>query len=167
MRSIALLTLCFAASFTSIAHSSECDRWVARIEEEEGGPQMMASICTDARNGDADAQHAVYVQCTTGDSLMIRYLPVTDERYPPGGNEEYQTRMRLAIDGKTFDLDARFESMDGAMAMDLQKRSPAVSALTGGQSLVVSDAGSDKLPAVTFPLAGAKKALETLIKTCE
>ena len=71
-----------------------------------------------------------------------------------------------SLDQQIFTEPARYEDMDGAMAMDTTVDAPLIGALMKQKQLVVSDAG-DKVPSTTFTLDGAREALETLIKACK
>jgi hypothetical protein len=163
MRLVSTLIFCLAGSS---ALAAQCDRWTAKMEEDEGGPRMMASICTQASSSTPEAQHDLFVQCGAPDSLMIRYLPFADASFPPGGNEEYQSKLEFSLDQEMFTLDARYESMDGAMVVDAQINSPFITTMMSQKAVMLSDVNSDKLPVATFTLKGAKAALEKLIKTC-
>lgn len=163
MRLVSTLLFCLIGSS---ALAQQCDRWTAKMEEDEGGPAMMATICTQASSSTPEAQHYLIVQCAGEDSLSIRYTPFTDGSYPPGGNEEYKSKMEFSLDQEMFTLDAGYESMDGAMAMGTEIKSPLVSTMMAQKEVTISDVNSDKVPAVTFTLKGAKKAFEKLIRTC-
>ena len=160
MRLVSTLFLCLLGSS---AFAEQCDRWTAKMEEDEGGPRMMAWVCTNAPEAQ---QHHLFFQCGTKDSLWIRYTPFTDESYPPGGNEEYKSKMKFSLDQEAFTLDAHYESMDGAMVMETEVKSAFVSVLTSQKHVTISDVNDAKLPAVTFSLKGSKKAFEKLIATC-
>jgi hypothetical protein len=163
MRLVSTLLFCLLGSS---ALAQQCDRWTASMEEDEGGPSMMASICAHASASTPEAQHDLFIQCGSKDSLSIRYMPFADESYPPGGNEEYKTKMTFSLGRETFTLDAHYEAMDGAMVMDTEIDAPFVKALTSGKQFMLSDIGNDTVPVATFTLNGAGKAFEKLIKTC-
>lgn len=163
MRLVSTLFLCL---LSSSALAQQCDHWEAGMEEDEGGPRMMASICAQASASTPEAQHALFVQCGSKDGLWIRYLPFADESYPPGGDEEYKTKMEFSLDQEMFTLDAHYEGMDGALVMETNIDTPFVGVLMGQKQVMLSDVNNDKVPVATFTLNGAKKALEKLIKTC-
>jgi hypothetical protein len=161
-----LATTLFLCLLGSAALAQQCDRWTAGMEEDEGGPRMMASVCAQASASDADAQHALLVTCAGKDALSLRYLPHADESYPPDGNEEYITKMKFVCDQEEFVHDARFEGMDGAMVIDTNVMTPFVRAMSSEGKVTLVDVNSDKVPIASFTLNGAKEALDTLIKTC-
>ena len=158
--------LLFSLIATS-AFAQQCDRWTAKMEEDEGGPLMMASICAQASASEPEAQHAILVQCAGKDALSIRYLPFADGSYPPGGDEEYKTKVAFSLNQEMFTLDAHFEGMDGALVMETDIKSPFVDVLMAQKDVTLADVNSDKVPVATFPLKGVKKAFDKLIKTCE
>lgn len=165
------MRLAFALAFCLLGSSAlaqECDKWKAGMEEDEGGPRMMASICTQATSSTSDPQqHYLFVQCGSTDSLSLRYMPFADGAYPPGGNEEYKTKMTYAIGDKSFAFDGHFEGMDGAMVTDTGSNPAFIDAIKTGKELRISDAAGTEVPAATFTLQGAGKALETLVGACE
>ncbi|WP_275785744.1 hypothetical protein [Pararhizobium gei] len=163
MRLTATLFFCLLGSS---ALAQPCERWEASMQEDEGGSRMTASICSQASVSVPEAQHDLFVQCGSKDSLWIRYLPFADESYPPGGNEEYQTKMEFSLDQEMFTLDAHYEGMDGAMVMETNIDKPFVSVLMSQKQFMLSDVNNDKVPVATFTLKGAKEAFEKLIKTC-
>ncbi|MGV3551929.1 hypothetical protein [Rhizobium sp.] len=165
MRLTATLLFCLLGGSSALA--MQCDRWTASMEEDEGGPRMMASICAQASSSVPEAQHALFFQCAGKDALSIRYLPFTSGDYPPGGNEEYKSKVEFSLNQEMFTLDAHFEGMDGALVMELDTKKASLNALMAQKKITLTDVNSDKVPSATFTLKGAKKALEKLIKTCE
>lgn len=164
MRLVSTLLFCLIGSS---ALAQQCDHWTAQMEEDEGGPVMMASICTQASSSAPEAQHAILVSCAGKDGLALRYLPFADESYPPDGNEEYKTKVKLSLGQEKFTLDANYEGMDGALAMVTDIKSPFVGALMAQKEFTISDPKSDKVPSATFPLKGVQEALVKLIETCQ
>jgi hypothetical protein len=148
------------------ALAEQCDRWDASMQEDEGGPQMMASICAKADASAPRPEHYMLVTCAGNDAFAIRYLPSIDMSYPPGGNEEYQTKMSISVGTEKFTLDGHFESMDGAIVVGTEAKSALFAALMSGKNFTISDLNEPKLPVVTFALKGSKPAFAKLIKTC-
>lgn len=162
MRLVASLVLSLLGS---PALAAGCDRWSAAMQEDEGGPVMTAQICVRASASPPEAEHILLVQCGGGGELAMRYLPFAQGDYPPGGNEEFETDMQFSLDGAQFTEAARFEGMDGAMAMATRIDGPLAEALKTGKQVTVSDPGG-KVPAATFTLAGSRGALEKLAAGC-
>jgi hypothetical protein len=164
MRLITTLIFCLLGSS---AMAQQCDRWTASMEEDEGGPRMLAAICARANSSKQNAQHDLFVECGAGNGVSIRFLPYAGEGYPPDGNQEYKTDVTFAVGQQTFALSAHYEDMDGALVMDADLDTPLVKALLSGKQVTLSDSKSDKVPAVTFPLKGVSKAFDKLMKTCQ
>jgi hypothetical protein len=144
------------------AYAAEnCKAWTAAVEEDEGGPVMAARICA----GTGDIVSQLSFQCGGKGELMIRYVPVAPDNYPPAGNGNFETDLEFSLDREMFTRHARYEDMDGAMATETEI-DPFVSTLMVQKKVDVADAAG-KVPSATFTLKGAKKALEKLIATCE
>ena len=144
------------------AYAAEsCNAWHASVEEDEGGPVMTARVCS----GTGDIVNELSFQCGAKGELMIRYIPVAPENYPPSGNGNFETDLEFSLDQEMFTRHARYEDMDGAMATET-KIDPFVSTLMIQKKVAVADANG-KVPGATFTLKGARKALEKLIATCE
>lgn len=163
MRFVSTIFLCLLGS-TAIA--AECDRWTASMEETEVGPLMTASTCVPASASNPNFRHEFFIQCAGEGSLWMRYIPFAEKDYPPSGDQGYETKLELALDQKVFTESARYEDMDGAMAMGTTVDAPLISAMMGQKQLILSDVNG-KVPSTTFSLNGAREALEKLIKACK
>ena len=163
MRFVPTLLFCLLGSGAAAA---ECDRWTASMQEEEVGPLMTAGICMPANSGNPDFRHELFIQCAGEGHLWIRYIPFVDEGYPPGGDQGYETEIKFSLGEEIFTEPARYEDMDGAMAMDTTVDAPLISAMMRQEQVLVSDT-KDKVPGTTFTLNGAAEALKALIKTCK
>jgi len=147
---------------SSPAYAGEnCKTWNASMEEDEGGPVMTARVCS----GIGDVVNELSFQCGSKGELMIRYIPVAPENYPPDGNGNFETDLEFSLDKEIFKRHARYEDMDGAMATET-RIDPFVSTLMIQEKVAVADI-TGKVPGATFTLNGARKALEKLIATCE
>lgn len=158
------ISMAFFCLLGSPVLAGECDRWTASIQEEEVGPLMTASICTRADK--PEFQHELFIQCAGEGNLWIRYIPFADEGYPPGGDQGFETRLEFSLGEEKFTEPARYEDMDGAMAMDTTVDAPLIAAMKNHNQLVLSDTRG-KVPGTTFTLDGAREALETLAKSCK
>ncbi|UVC11500.1 hypothetical protein IHQ71_13520 [Rhizobium sp. TH2] len=144
------------------AYAAEnCKAWTAAVEEDEGGPVMTARVCA----GSGDIVSQLSLQCGAKGELMIRYIPVAPDNYPPAGNGNFETDLEFSLDQEMFTRHARYEDMDGAMATETEIN-PFISTLMIQKKVDVADV-KGKVPSATFTLKGAKKALEKLIATCE
>ena len=163
MRFISTAFLCLLGGS---ALAGECDRWTAGMQEEEVGPLMTASICVQASASNPDFRHDLFIQCAGKGDLWMRYIPFAEGDYPPGGDQGYKTELQFSLDQKRFTEPARYEDMDGAMAMDTTVDAPLISAMMSQKQLILSDVNG-KVPSTTFPLNGAREALEKLIANCK
>jgi hypothetical protein len=141
------------------AIAAQCDHWTAKMEEDEGGSVMMANICAPV----GDAVHELFVRCGAPGELMVRFIPVAPAGYPPSQN--YQTEIEFSLDQEMFTRPARYEEMDGALAMDTKIDAPFVSVLQIQKEVMVSDTNG-KVPGATFTLKGSKAALAKVISSC-
>jgi hypothetical protein len=141
------------------AVAAQCDHWTAAMEEDEGGSVMMANICAPA----GKATHELIVQCGAPGELLVRFIPVAPTGFPPSQN--YQTEIEFSMDQEMFTRPARYEEMDGAMAMDTKIDAPFVSVLQTQKEVMISDT-TGKVPGATFTLKGSKAALAKVISAC-
>jgi hypothetical protein len=162
MRLVSTLFLCLLGT---AALAAECDRWEAAIQEEEVGPVMTASICAESTEGTPETRHYFLIQCAGQGSLWMRYLPFAEHNYPPGGDQGFNTDIKFSLGPDAFTEPARYEDMDGAMAMDTTVDAPLLSAMKREKQLIISER-NDKVPGVTVTLNGAREALDKLIKAC-
>lgn len=139
------------------AIAGECDQWTASMEEDEGGPVMMAQICTPAGKD----SHALLVTCGTPGQLSMRYLPAGFN--PP--SENLKADLKFSLGPEIFTRPAVYESMDGAMVAEVDIRSPFTQAIQAQKEMKLSNDGGT-IPGATFPLKGSSAALAKLIATC-
>lgn len=159
MRLTVTFALCLLAG-PVLAES--CDHWSASMEEDEGGPRMMASICS----GTGDNQSTLLVQCGAEGELNLRFLPAPALDYPPNaGTGNFEAELKFALDKKTFPHKGQFEEMDGAMAIYIPIRSPLVQGMMTGKNVAITDTDG-KMSATTFSLKNAGKALKKVIDAC-
>ena len=159
MRIAATLLLCLIGG---PALAASCDHWTASMEEDEGGPRMMASICTGA----GENEHTLLVQCGAEGELNIRFLPAPSISYPPNaGAGDFQADLKFMVDQNDYRHKGQYEDMDGAIAMDVAIKDPLVEAMMTHKDIVLADTDG-KLSAVTFKLQNARSALHKVINAC-
>lgn len=157
-----IFAACLLLMSATPAFAEDCKSWTAQMEEDEGGPVMMAHICKRVPKG----THDLIITCGGEDTLAVRYLAITGDNFPPNDGD-YSTDLEISAGQETFTQQAQFEAMDGALATSV-KRGAFVEVLGANQELLVQDLNSKgKVPETTFTLKGAKKALAKLVKTCE
>jgi len=143
------------------AAADECNHhWSAGMQEDEGGPVMMADICTATAGGTA----TLLVSCGEPGKLSARLLFNDSTAYAPT-DPEFKTKLEFAADDVKAPLEAHNEEMDGAMVVDIDRTSPLAAALTAKKALSIRDLGG-KVTAVNFSLAGSKSAFAKLTATC-
>ena len=159
MRLHATLLLCLLAG-PAIAES--CEHWTASMEEDEGGPRMMASICT----GPDASRNILLVQCAADGELNLRFLPGPAIDYPPNaGAGDLRAELKFTINQRSFRQTARYEDMDGAMAMYVPIKDDLIQAMMKQESVTLTDMGG-QFSAISFPLKNAGDALGRVIDAC-
>lgn len=149
-----------AAALATPALAADCEAWKAGIEQDEGGPTMVASICASNRPDDA-----LLLTCGGEDKIGLRFLPVTGDAFPPGGDMNYKSAFVFASGPLNAEITLRFEAMDGAMTATPRLDSDIVRILKSAGPLTVTDK-SGVLPAATFTLKGSSKAIGMVERAC-
>jgi len=123
------------------------------MEDDEGGPVMVASSC------DTDTEYGPVFRLMCGGEISIRYYGFEMEAdLPP-------TSLVLTSGGKSLDTDVVYEEMDGALASYVALTSPVISLLKTGDEIAVTLSGVE-LPSRTVSLAGSSAAIDKLISDC-
>ena len=128
--------------------------WTAQMEEDEGGPVMVASSC----ESDTESGPAFRLFCGN-----IRY---NGNGLGMGDNPPASSTLELTSGGKTLTADVLFEEMDGAFAAYVELDSPIVSLLKTGSEVGVTLKGTD-LPPRMVSLKGSTAAIDKLITACK
>ena len=155
--------LCAAALVVALAtptFAADCQAWRAGIEQDEGGPTMMASICAFNRPDDA-----LLLTCGGEDKIGLRFLPMTGDDFPPGGDMNYKSAFVFSSGPLNAEVTLHFEAMDGAMTATPRRDSDLVRILKSAGPLTITDR-SGVLPAVTFTLKGSSKAIGMVERAC-
>ena len=132
--------------------------WTAQLEEDEGGPVMVASV--EATPGEGELIPRLRLMCGGSDRVVLRYETPTEGAGPDSEadflfeNEISQVTKHLA-----------YEDMDGAFAGDFPLIDPIFDLLRTGADVTVS-ASTGNFPAQAFSLKGSSKAIAALLKTC-
>lgn len=134
------------------------ESWTAQMEDDEGGPAMVASIGAAPDHG---VTPMLRVMCAGEDGVMLRY-ETTADTVEPGSegdftfeNESTQVKMHM-----------QYEEMDGAFAAYFPPADPMIALLRTGDEVFVSDS-SGNYPAQTFQLKGSSKAIDAVLKSCK
>ncbi|WP_251727163.1 hypothetical protein [Pleomorphomonas sp. NRK KF1] len=153
-------TAMIAIVLATPALADDCDAWKAGIEQDEGGPAMTASICAADRPDDL-----LLITCGGENKLGLRFLPMTGDEYPPGGDMNHESKFVFASETLSAKVTLRYEAMDGAMTATPRRDSELVSVLKASGPMTVTDA-TGILPAATFSLKGSSRAIGRVERAC-
>ena len=128
--------------------------WSAQMEEDEGGPVMVASSC----ESDTESGPALRLYCGS-----IRY---NGNGLGMGDDPPVSSTLVLTSGGKSLTADVLFEEMDGAFAAYVELGSPIISLLKTGNEVGVTLKGTD-LPSRMVSLKGSTAAIDRLINACK
>ena len=149
--------LLLVLAISLLSGTVRAEGWVAQMEEDEGGPAMVASV-----SGDSSGQLTpmLRVQCAGTDGVMLRYLASTQQG-APGDKASFL----FENESKQVTLDMTYEDMDGAFAAYFQKDAPIIDLLENGPDVTISDS-SGNYPAEAFSLQASTKAIAKVLKGC-
>jgi hypothetical protein len=159
MKRIALAFGFTILALAPAASAEACGPWKTSVSSLMGeGTELNTHGCSSEKNREADFE----IVCSGGGEVNFRFSPT-------GGIDGMvfdQLAVDYAVDGKTFTLPSQFEELDGAFAANIALRGPLLMAMKSGKMLVVS-AKKNALPTYHVKLAGAGKALGSLMKRCK
>lgn len=147
--------LCLALML--LPSAAYADGWTAQMEEDEGGPAMVASITAPA---DGSVTPELRLQCAGSEGVMLRYLTAADT-VSPGSEADFL----FENENSQITEHMQYEDMDGAFAAYFPPSDKMIEFLKTGDEVFISES-SGNYPAQTFPLKGSSKAIDTLLKTC-
>lgn len=130
--------------------------WTAQMEEDEGGPVMVASVTGEA---DGDLQPTLRMMC--GDGVNLRYEMASDAA-SPGSEADF----RFENEHDQITLHMIYEDMDGAFAAYFPVTDPMIGLLEDGKDVFISETAGN-YPAQSFSLRGSTKAITALLKACK
>jgi hypothetical protein len=128
--------------------------WSATMEDDEGGPVMVASSC----QSDTESGPAFRLLC--GEQISIRY-----DGFGVDASQHASGTLFLTSGGKSLEADVVYEEMDGAFAAYVEKDSPIIALLKTGDKVGVTFERVDLAPRL-ISLKGSSAAIDTLISTC-
>ncbi len=149
---------CFALMLLPVPVLAAEGQWTAEMQEDEGGPTMVASVLGPAVG---DVTPALSLMCAGTEGVNLRYEGAA-EGVEPGSEGDFT----LTTDKTSVTKHMLYEDMDGAFAAYFQPSDPTIALLKGGKTVTLSDK-SGKSPDQTFPLTGSSKAIDALLKTCQ
>jgi hypothetical protein len=153
------VVLCLAVmmSFTGAAMAADSG-WTAQMEEDEGGPVMVASVIAQV---EGNVTPELRLMCAGTEGVNLRYLSSADT-VSPGSEADFSFENETS----KISMHMQYEEMDGAFAAYFPPSDPMVAFLQTGDEVFISEA-TGNYPAQTFTLTGSSKAIAKLLKTCK
>ena len=134
------------------------DGWTAEMEEDEGGPALVASVSAAAVG---DVTPELFMMCAGSEGLNLRYVSSADT-VADGSEADFS----FENENSKLTKHMKLEEMDGAFAAYFQPSDPMVALLQTGDDVLISES-TGNYPAQTFTLTGSSKAIGKLLKTCK
>ncbi|MER9306250.1 hypothetical protein NKJ06_15440 [Mesorhizobium sp. M0293] len=135
------------------AFAASCGGWAAKMEEDEGGSVLTASVCGGPK-GDA------HLMLTCFDTPVLSYdLGATGQQLEPGISGSFE----FNADGKAVTKTLQLEAMYNYFVADLARADPLLDLLRGKGDVLVSAA---KYGQTSFPLKGSSAAIGKVLAQC-
>lgn len=135
------------------AFAASCGGWSAKMEEDEGGSVLTASVCGGPK-GDA------HMMLTCFDTPVLSYdLGAAGQQLEPGISGSFAFK----ADGKTVTKTLQLEAMYNYFVVNLAKADPLLDLLRGTGNVSVSSA---KYGEISFPLKGSSAAIGKVLAQC-
>jgi hypothetical protein len=148
--------LLLAVPFALIASTAFAAGWESGMQEDEGGPVMMAWVFA----GEGNAPPELRMFC--GDQVSLRYGQVASEGAAPILDPVSVT---FDFGDDVIALDMQYEDLDGMYAAYFPADSLIIGFLRSQQTVAV-DLPSGPWPVQEFTLAGSSKAIAAVLKSC-
>ena len=152
------LLLCLVLLLPNAAFAADTG-WTAEMEEDEGGPVMVASVTAEA--ADPSTAPSLRMMCAGSDGVNLRYTPPSNTGQP-GDTADFTFENEVS----QLTLHLVYEDMDGAFATYVPPSDPILELLRTGTDVEISYSSGNS-PAQDFSLKGSSKAIGKLLKTCE
>ncbi|MCZ8546864.1 hypothetical protein OOJ09_21970 [Mesorhizobium qingshengii] len=135
------------------ALAASCSGWSAKMEEDEGGKVLTASVCGGPK-GDA------YLMLACFDTPVLSYdLGTAGQQLEPGISGSFDFK----ADGKTVTKTLQLEAMYNYFVVDLAKGDPLLDLLRSKGEVSISAA---KYGQGSFPLKGSSAAIGKVLAQC-
>ncbi|MBZ9994346.1 hypothetical protein [Mesorhizobium sp. BH1-1-4] len=138
---------------TQSAFAASCGGWSAKMEEDEGGSVLTASVCGGPK-GDA------YLMLNCYDKPVLSYdLGTSGQQLEPGASGVFDFK----ADGKTLTRTLQLEEMYGYFVVNLAKADPLLDLLRSKGDVSVS---AEKYGSISFALKGSSAAIGKVLAQC-
>lgn len=134
------------------AFAASCG-WHARMEEDEGGSVLTASVCGGPK-GDAQLLLACFAK-----PVLSYDLGDAGQQLEPGISASFDFK----VGGKTVKRTLQLEAMYNYFTVELTRADPLLDLLRSKGEVTVS---ADKYDANSFPLAGSGAAISKVLTQC-
>ncbi|WP_246671927.1 hypothetical protein [Mesorhizobium sp. B2-3-10] len=142
-----------AALGAQSAFAASCGGWSAKMEEDEGGSGLTASVCGGPK-GDA------YLMLNCYDKPVLSYdVGASGQQLEPGISGAFDFK----ADGKTVTKTLQLEAMYNYFVVDLEKGDPLLDLLRSKGDVSVSAA---KYGSISFALKGSSGAIGKVLAQC-
>ena len=148
-----------ALSLTLMASAASAAGWESGMQEDEGGPTMMAWVY-GAEGGDVPPELRMFC----GDQISLRY----GQGALPGGEPEPMLEpmeFTFVFGDDIIAVEMQYEEMDGMYAAYVPTDAIIIGYLRSKDGVAV-DAPSGPWPVQEFTLEGSSRAIAALLRTC-
>jgi hypothetical protein len=128
--------------------------WSAKMEEDEGGSVLTASVC-----GGASADARLMLACL-GQPTLSYDLGAAGQQLEPGISASFE----FSADGKTVTKKLDLEAMYNYFVVQLTASDPLLALLQGKGDVTIASTNYGKN---TFPLTGSSKAIRKVLASCK
>jgi len=135
------------------ASAGSCS-WSAKMEEDEGGSVMTASVCGGAQ------QDARLMLTCLGQPTLSYDLGSAGQQLEPGISASFD----FSADGKTISKKLDLEEMYNYFVVQMKPSDPLLALLQGKGDVTISAAKYGKN---SFPLTGSSKAIRKVLASCK
>jgi hypothetical protein len=158
-----LLSLAVLPAALAIASAALGAGWESGMEEDEGGPVMMAWVYGAGGGEGGEVPPELRMFC--GGQVSLRYGQGTAAAE---GSEPITEPVSFTFDfgDDALTLDMQYEEMDGMYAAYIEPDALILGFLRSAKSVAV-DAPTGSWPVQEFSLQGSSKAISAVLKSCD
>ncbi len=134
-----------------------CTAWVTDMQEEEGGPVLMAHVCSDD-----PSETWLAITCYEGKLWIDHDLALGSSKE---ANSDEIAYVEFVTDGGIETVPMRFQEMTAFFSGEAPANGKLVELLKTQESLMIRDKAA-AYPARTYSLKGSSAALTKLVSAC-